>query len=135
LYEVLNILIFTGLGYLIRIPGVSNAIDDAEDPKIEMKVQIFQRYVVDFKSNSGELVGIALCFVLIHIILLGIYYKIGHPYKTILREKHRHNSETTINAKHEQILESRRSLSSNKGELNNFEYKCFKSYFFILNLC
>ena len=99
IYEAVTTAVFGVIGYVVRLPGVANDIDvDLVASNVlsnkstpSRRILMFERYVKQF--NFGEIFGYWILFLLIHFLLLVMYYAAGHPYKVVLTNKGRKENE------------------------------------------
>ena len=100
MYETVTVVIFGVIGYVVRLPGVANDIEIdlvasnviSNESTPTKRIMMFKRYVKQF--NFGEILGFWILSLLVHILLLWMYYAVGHPYKVVLRNKGREENET-----------------------------------------
>ena len=87
IYETMTAIIFSVIGYIVRISGVANDIVIPSDLEGIWKevIWLFERYMQRFML--GEILGFWTVFIAIYAILLWCYYILGHPYKVILKNK------------------------------------------------
>ena len=87
----MTVIIFSVLGYMVRISGVTNEIVIPDNLEPSKRIGWFERYMQQFLL--GEILGFWTIFMVMHAMFLWCYYALGHPYKIVLKNEGDKNNE------------------------------------------